>query len=60
MRTERVVEGAELVGRGPQRIKVMEVVRLGEKAGLGIIPMQHDVLGHARQMKSRFPWHRIP
>jgi len=50
----------ELVGRGSQGIEVIEIVGFGKEAGLAIVPALDDMLGHARQMKSWFPWHRLP
>jgi hypothetical protein len=56
----RVDAATELVGRGAQGIEVIELVGFGEEAGLAIIPPLYDMLGYARQLKSRLPWHRRP
>jgi hypothetical protein len=55
------VEAAtELVGRGSQGMDVIEIVGFSEEAGLAIVPTLDYMLGYARQMKSWFPWHRLP
>ena len=50
----------ESVGRAAYGIKMKEIVGFGEEAGLTIFAPPRDMLGYARQRKSRFPRHRRP